>query len=90
MGDGLGNLQRENETGRSLAGPSGDGGARRRAVKSAIHFDGVEFCGVVSKKIARLHSGGIERAFPTSGRERGCANSNVGFGFRRHDAQSLT
>jgi hypothetical protein len=86
----LGNLQRENETGRSLAGPSGDGGARRCAVKSAVHFDGVEFCGVVGEKIARLHFSGIESAFPTRRGECGRANAHVAFSFRRHDAQSLT
>ena len=88
MGDGLGNFQREDETGRGLVGPSGDGGARRCAVKGAIYFDGIEFRGVVGEKVERLRSGGVKRAFPTCRGECGRAYADIGISFRRHDGRA--
>jgi len=59
-----------------------------RAVERAVPCNSIEFGGVVGEKIARMHPGGIECAFPSRGSERGCARANFGFSLLRHDGRA--
>jgi hypothetical protein len=63
-------------------------GSSRRAVERAIDFHGVEMRRVVREEIARLHSGGIENAFPAPRGECGRAHANLGFGLIGHDGRA--
>ncbi len=70
VGDELRHFCREQESRGSFRIPALHGRNRRRAVKRAVHFHGIEFSGVVAQILGRFHSRWIECTFPTSCGER--------------------
>src|SRR3984885_15887177 len=65
MCDGLGNFRGDQEALRDFGEPSCEGNRLRSSIVSTVDLHGVEFCGVIRQEVLRLHSGGVERAFPT-------------------------
>jgi hypothetical protein len=78
VSDDLRDFQGEEEVRGSFLRPAFYGGDGGSAVEGGVHFDGVEFGGVVGEEVARLHAGGVERAFPASGGEGGGADADRG------------
>ena len=70
VGDELRDFHGEDEVVGRLARPAGDGGGGGSAVEGGVHFDGVEFGGVVGEVVGGFHAGGVERGFP-AGRRKG-------------------
>lgn len=68
----------KDEARQSLRVPSFDGRDGRGLVERVVQLDRMELRRVVTEKVSRLHSLGIETVDPTLGAEGGRAEQNVG------------